>query len=175
MHRTRIHLTSLFLVGILAALTSHTPATFANPDFNILEKLVEIKVEPQNNSRHNIHVDVDDDGTILRVIRSSSSSQQVINAADLIKGPVTLANVDGRDVLQISCLNCSLTTGGTLRLNYMYDGILKTYRTKTYQLRASDFAWELYEGATKVHNLTVESRKFLGKVIGIKDVRANRY
>ncbi len=140
------------------------------------EKLIEIKVEPLNNEIQNVHLDLSDVGSIINFVRQGSNGVQVIPGSDLQKGEVVVARASDHDALLLSCVGCSMQDGGILKLKYLDNGVFNSYKTVQYRLVHAPLAWELYTmDDIQIRNLTVLSRTFAGKVVGIKEIKVNAY
>lgn len=149
---------------------------------NILEKqhLVKIISEPQNNLIHNIILEVDDNGRLINLVRETEdkSDRQVVNMLELIKKPAVLARASDRDILLLSCFNCTPESGGNLKLDYLYNGITKKYRDLKMKLQFSKASsWELYTENKKNHikSLRLVPRKIFGQLVGIKRITINSF
>ena len=145
-------------------------------------ELVKIISEPQDGLIHKLTIQTDDNGKIINLVRETENStdKQVVRMEDLIRNPVVLARASDRDILILSCSECSTRGGGELVLEYLYNGITMKYRDLEMNLdpsRTNDggTSWRLFteNKKTRIETLRLIPRKIFGKLVGIKRILIN--
>ena len=138
--------------------------------------LVEILSEPQENMIHSIFLDLDSEGNLVNLVRKSASGDYLLPFQDLIDGEVVLAQAGGHDAVILSCPECTVEEGGELEFRYLYNGANGTYRQSSFDLAPTSDAWAFYTSDDEqVKNLTLKSRKILGRLVGIDRILVNSW
>lgn len=84
-----------------------------------------------------------------------------------IQKQAVLVNVDGRDIVKLHTLSdFDGFRGGTLELNYLYNGISKTYLSYTMTLERAG-SWRLQKRNVPFNFIQFEKRTSLGITIGV--------
>ena len=133
--------------------------------------ILEIISEPEGNKKHFLTLALDKEGDILKVSRKSKGSVQTFSINDLNEGGVVLYRTEGRDVFKLSSNSMDRIMGGDVILTYLVDGISNRYKDLEINLKRSPDNWFLEaSNGQKVRKLILKSKKFFGKVIGIKKI-----
>ena len=136
--------------------------------------LADVISEPENNKVHQFLVEVDENFDILGLVRKTDESVQRINLEEIVQG-IVLLEKDGFDVITLTCSGCDSVHGGEITLKYLYDGLAKKYREFKMELLRDRDNWALFtvSNKEKINSLKLVSRKFLGRLIGIKKILVN--
>jgi hypothetical protein len=147
---------------------------FSSIAFSTELHLADVISEPENNRIHKFSVEVDDNFDILGLVRRADEFIQKINLGEIIEGTVLLEK-DGFNVITLTCSGCDSVHGGEISLKYLYDGLGKKYREFSMELLRDGDNWSLFtkSGAEKINSLKLVSRKFLGRLVGIKKILVN--
>ncbi len=133
--------------------------------------ILEIISEPEGNKKHFLTLSLDEEGDILKIARKSKESIQTFSINDLNESGVVLYRTEGRDVFKLSSNSMDRVMGGDVLLTYLIDGISNRYRDLEIFLKRNGDRWFLETGKGKnVKKLILKSKKFFGKVIGIKEI-----
>ena len=148
-----------------------------NPPADLYEMQLLLKVvsEPEDGRVHDLLVSTDATGNLLSITRRSERDSQEILKEALFRRENVLAQASGRDAVFISCIGCSEQTGGRLLVKYLYDGMWNTYHTLEGKLvRTAEDRWNIQTTTgTVMQRLTLKSRTFWGKLIGIDRIEIN--
>ena len=147
---------------------------FSSITFSMELHLADVISEPEDNRVHEFLVEVDDNFDILGLVRKTDESIQRITLEEIIQGMVLLEK-DGFDVITLTCSGCDSVHGGEITLKYLYDGLAKKYRDFYMELLRDGDDWGLFaeKGEIKINTLKLVSRKFFGRLIGIKKILVN--
>ena len=131
--------------------------------------------EPENGLIHELLVAVDENGSLLSLVRKTNGDQQIISQEDLFRKETPLARASGRDAIFVRCKNGDRVQGSTIIIKYLYDGIWGTYRELEGELRKNASGkWQLQTKAqVPVHLLTLRSRTLFGRLSGIDRIDIN--
>ena len=133
--------------------------------------VLEIISEPEGNKKHFLTLALDEEGDILKVSRKSKGSIQNFSVNDLNEGGVVLYRAEGRDVFKLSSNSMDRVMGGDVLLTYLVDGISNRYKDLEIYLKRNRDNWYLEKNnGQRVKKLILKSKKFFGKVIGIKEI-----
>ena len=133
--------------------------------------ILEIISEPEGNKKHFLSLVLDEEGDIVKVRRKSNESTQSFSVDNLNEGGVVLYRTEGRDVFKLSSRSMDRVGGGDVLLTYLADGISNRYEDLEVYLKRKGDQWFLEtEKGKRVRKLILKSKKFFGKVIGIKKV-----
>jgi hypothetical protein len=133
--------------------------------------LLEIISEPEGNKKHLLTLGLDDQGDILKIMRKSQASVQSFSINELNEGGVVLYRTEGRDVFKLSSRSLDSVIGGDVLLTYLTDGITNRFEDLELYLKRNGDEWFVEsESGNRVSQLILKSRKFFGKIIGIKKV-----
>ncbi|MBF0298257.1 MAG: hypothetical protein HQK51_06030 [Oligoflexia bacterium] len=138
-------------------------------------QLLTIKTDEDNNKLYNINLEIDNDSNIIRGQFEDEiyTIEQLINK---LKRGIVLQKSEGIDVMVLSSHDMSAESGGSMELKYLMNGILRTYDKFKMQLRRDGHQWALYTEQDKIINtLFIETNKFLGIDIGIKNILVNNF
>lgn len=133
-------------------------------------KLFEIISEPEGNKKHVLTFTVDEEGDILKASRKSKGSVHNFSVDDLNEGGVILYHTEGRDVIKLSSNSFDRVHGGDVLMTYLTDGITNVYNKFPIVIKRTGDLWVAQKGGKKIRQLILKSRKFFGKVIGIREV-----
>ena len=137
--------------------------------------LVSILSKPENNLIHELILQLNPQGEIVTITRTSNESTDVFFKDELKEG-VVLASAQARDAVTLGCIDCSDETAAKLRLGYLYNGITAKFRYLNIVLKKVDDEYELFtEKGLKIDSLTLFERKFLGQTIGISRIGINKW
>lgn len=145
---------------------------FSSIAFSAELHLADVISEPEDNRIHKFLVEVDDNFDILGLVRKTDESIQKINLEEIIQG-IVLLEKDDFNVITLTCSGCDSVHGGEITLKYLYDGLGKKYREFRMELLRDRDSWALFSGEVKINSLKLVSRKFLGRLIGIKKILVN--
>ena len=133
--------------------------------------ILEIISEPEGNKKHFLTLALDEEGDILKVSRKSKGSIQTFSVNDLNEGGVVLYRTEGRDVFKLSSNSMDRVMGGDVLLTYLVDGISNRYKDLEIYLKRNRNKWFLEtSNGQRIRKLILKSKKFFGKVIGIKEI-----
>ena len=133
--------------------------------------LLEIISEPEGNKVHLLTLGLDSEGDIVKINRKSQASVQSFSVNDLNESGVVLYRTEGRDVFKLSSRSLDRTMGGDVLLTYLTDGITNRYLDLELNLRRDGDTWYLEdERGNRIRKAVLKSRKFFGKIIGIKEI-----
>jgi hypothetical protein len=102
--------------------------------------------------------------------------EKTFTPSDVFAGQAVMSEVDGRKVviLKASRSSLSLTNGGTVALDYLYNGITGERKTQSYALKKSSGKWALYSGSTQIKKMHfVVNKKAIIGTVGIKEIKLN--
>lgn len=145
----------------------------------LVQNLVRIISEPQDGLIHFLNLEVSEEGHILKLIRETENSdyRQEVKMEDLIKQPAVLARAADRDILILKCLSCNASTGGSVQLDYLYNGMTMSYRNLKMKLLKEENSkeWKLYPARKghSIHSLRLIPRTVFGQLVGIKEILIN--
>jgi len=145
---------------------------FSFQAFSIELPLAEVISEPENNRVHNFLAEVDENFDVLGMVRKADETTQKLALEEIVEG-VVLIKKEGFDVITLSCSNCDSVHGGDINLKYLYSGLSKQYRDFKMELVRDGDNWALFSGKEKISYLKLVSRKFMGRLIGIKTILVN--
>lgn len=145
------------------------------------QSLTKIISDPEGGKIHNLFLELNQNSHIINLIREleDQSNKQVIKMTDLMENPVVLAQASGKDILILSCTNCSPDSGGNIKLKYLYNGMTMSYRDLNMKLLFSQETkrWQLFTGGnesqTIIQSLRLVPRVIFGQLIGIKRILVN--
>ncbi len=164
-----------FFLSVIAFCGLFSNTVFAN-QVMVNTDLVEILSEPQDDLIHTVSLNLDENGDIVEVIRTSEEDELVIPSEDLIEGEVVLARSQDRDAVFLSCPGCTADLGGELVVRYISNGIFNTYDELHMNLVRTGNDWTLFSvDGEEVINLRLVSRTIFGQVIGIREIQINSY
>ena len=139
-----------------------------------LSNLATIVSEPEGGKLHVLQLQSTSQNTIKALIRKSRDDRQIITGNDLINKSNVLARTQGIDALVLHCEGCNLQEGGKFVLQYVYNGVRKSYRSFAARLKRTNDKWHLETlNGTRIHKLRLVSRKIFGRVVGIKRIVVN--
>ncbi len=158
---------SKYFVLFITFTSLFTSVCLSAREVNILE----IISEPEGNKKHFLTLALDKEGDILKVSRKSKGSIQTFSINDLNEGGVVLYRAEGLDVFKLSSNTMDRIMGGDVLLTYLVDGISKRYKDLEIYLKrnSDDWSFETRDGK-RVKKLVLKSKKFFGKIIGIKKI-----
>ncbi|MFK7873412.1 MAG: hypothetical protein AB8C84_09670 [Oligoflexales bacterium] len=167
-------LLSLLSQGLYAQISFHKKSTVVAA--TELASAIDIVSEPEDGLVHLFELFVDENYHVEGFIRTSSESRQEVALEDLNDRDVILADVEGKAALKLRCESCTPEQGGVAVLTYLYNGLVMSYREFSIELtRVNDRKWLLKDEDGKViESLYLVSRKFMGHLIGIKEVLVNQ-
>ncbi len=90
-------------------------------------------------------------------------------AERVMKEGAVLVERDGRQVVRLEVENFSLSTGGTLKLNYLFSGVTGARHVKRLAVKLQD-QFRLFEGDKQINRLFLEAN--YSRVFGIVGVRS---
>ena len=151
------------------------PAFSTEPFFIEEESFVEILSKPENDRFYDLSLQLDETGDIVAFVFRSEGLEKVISTEELENGEILLAEVQGREALFVSCLNCDWQEGGELSVRYLYSGLDDSYRTFQMGFEKDEDLWIPFVGEEDVFNLTLSSNTIFGRVIGVKEILVNDY
>lgn len=158
---------SKYFVLFMTLTSLFTSVGLSASEVNVLE----IISEPEGNKKHFLTLSLDDEGDILKVSRKSKGSIQTFSINDLNEGGVVLYRTEGRDVFKLSSNSMDRVMGGDVLLTYLVDGISNRYKDLEIYLKRNRNKWFLEtSNGQRVRKLILKSKKFFGKVIGIKEI-----
>ena len=165
--------TCLGLMCGLMWLTSPTSPVHKDMERN---HVLEMKSEPENNKLHQIFALFSEAGDIEAIARIDESSSNTLDFRELMDGDVVIAVSGGKDAVILSCTECNKADGGPLIFRYLHNGLSDEYRNIDLSLTRIDDKWKVFDSAgTEVQNLTLRSKKILGRVVGIEKIIINGY
>lgn len=173
--------TSGAMLYTATSLALPVPAAYESEDededfyFSETQPLLQVVSDPENGRIHNLLVGVDDNNNLLALIRRSSSDEQTISHEDLFHKDTPLARASGHDAIFVGCKSGSREVGCRISIRYLYDGIWGTYREMQGNLtRNASGRWEIQTlSGVPVRRLTLRSRTFMGKLIGVDRIDVN--
>lgn len=135
--------------------------------------LVTLKSEPEGGLEHKLALVLDARNRIERLVRRTGSEADSFTFEQVRTG-ANLAWAGGRAVIRLTCPACDPAQGGRVRLSYLHNGITNGY--ELFELdcrRGPDGALALYPvgGREPVRRMRMTSRRFLGILIGIGEMR----
>ena len=149
-----------------------------NTKYSVIQNLVHIISDPQDGLIHFLNLELNEDGSIINFIRQTedNNDKQIVSMLDLIKKPAVLARAADRDILIIKCNACSAENGGSLQLDYLYNGMTMSYKHLKLDL-IKDGEWKLFSQKNshdKIISLRLVPRVVFGQLVGIKEILVNR-
>jgi len=115
-----------------------------------------------------------------RETEGEGGGRQVVTMKDLMKKPAVLARTADRDILILSCMNCSAERGGTFKLKYLYNGMTMKYKSieLAFSVASNSRRWQLHAKNHKKKFVVVEwlrlvPRMIFGQLVGIKKILVN--
>jgi hypothetical protein len=149
-----------------------------NTKYSVIQNLVHIISDPQDGLIHFLNLELNEDGSIINFIRQTedNNDKQIVSMADLIKKPAVLARAADRDILILKCNACNAESGGSLQLDYLYNGMTMSYKHLKLDL-IKDGEWKLFSPKNshdKIISLRLVPRVVFGQLVGIKEILVNR-
>ena len=132
--------------------------------------IIEIKSEPENNKLHHIVIFLNHDKTINSMIRDSGHKLVYIDINRLKKKEkLVLSEFNNRNILYLHSNNFNYMVGGSLIFKYLYNGAIKQYKEKYFELKSKNDIWNVYdlEENHLITNMRLKSKKIGKKLIGI--------
>ena len=191
----RLCLSSFILLGSSSAFSGNPFAqAFELGEFNFVEThqmkdenqqlnkqlVTTIISEPQGGLIHTLSAETEETGNLVHLVRETekSDNKHIITMEELMDHPVVLAHASEKDILILSCEDCSVEEGGSANLSYLYNGMTMAYRNLKMNLEKDEASkhWTLF---TEGKEITIESlrlipRKVFGQVVGIKRIVINQ-
>ena len=143
--------------------------------FSETQSLLQVVSDPENGRIHTLFIKVDENNNLLALVRRSSEDEQTISHEDLFHKDTLLARADGHDAIFLGCKNGTREVGCRISMKYLYDGVWGTYREMQGELRRNlSGRWEIRTLAgVLVQRLTLRSRTFMGRLIGVDRIDVN--
>ena len=130
--------------------------------------------EPEGGIVHEFLLELDENDHIVNILRKNGGDLQRISIIDVINKEVVLAETSGRKALLISCKNCTVNQGGEINLKYLNNGISMTYKNFKMNIVYRDNNWFLTTlDNQRIDSLRLVSRKIVGRIIGIAEIKVN--
>jgi hypothetical protein len=115
---------------------------------------------------------IDRDQKISKILANYPDASAI--PIEQIKDGITLMKFADYEVIKLYGDKFSAQTGGSLRLNYLYNGITGSRSDFSFELdRSSDGKWTLYsnQGRRKaITKMYLESNRVAGKIVGVAKV-----
>jgi hypothetical protein len=95
-------------------------------------------------------------------------------AEQVIKDGAVIVERDGHQVVRLEVENFSVKTGGTVILNFLYNGATRSRSTKKLNLKLIEGKFVLLDGTKKINRLFLVPHyvRLLG-VVGVKEIRTS--
>ncbi len=128
-------------------------------------------------------VETDSNNTLMAMRKDIYSAggkfldEKTFTPNDVFGGQAVMSEVDGRKVviLKANRSSLSLSNGGSVTLDYLYNGITGERRTQSYALKKTNDKWALYTGSTQIKKMHfVVNKKTLIGTVGIKEIQINK-
>lgn len=101
-------------------------------------------------------------------------SRKSYSLEDIEDGYV-MEHQQGRDIIILNSRNFDSYVGGRLSLNYLFNGLKNKWRSKTLTLNFMSGKWRLHTSSVDVvKKMHVEVRRWVGKVVGVKDIHLKK-
>jgi len=153
--------------------------------FNVLSaETVVATITNENDSEIvKLVVETDSSNTLMAMrkdIYSASGKlidEKTFTPNDVFTGQAVMSEVDGRKVviLKANRSTLSLSNGGTVALDYLYNGITGERKNQSYSLKKASGKWTLFSGTTQIKKMHfVVNKKALIGTVGIKEIQINR-
>jgi hypothetical protein len=132
-----------------------------------VQKIVTVTSNARPGIVYELGAILESDGDISGLLYSGSYlGDRCFTLKDIQKQAV-LVNVDGRDIVKLHALSdFDGFRGGTLELNYLYNGISKTYLSYTMTLERAG-VWRLQKQNVPFNFIRFQKRTSLGITIGV--------
>ncbi len=136
--------------------------------------LADVISGPENNLVHKFFLKLDENNDVLSLIIKTDDETQEIGLEKIVEG-IVLYHQDGFDVITLECPTCDSVHGGEINFKYLYSALSKKYRDFKIDLVRDGESWILQKSQDKVkiNALKLVARKFLGRIIGIKNILVN--
>lgn len=136
--------------------------------------LVKIISEPEAGLVHSLSALTNENGVLQGISRKSINNEQLISADDLLHKEVVVASASGRDALLVSCQDCNVSSGGTIKIRYLYNGITMSYESITLKMVYANSLWMLQtHDLQQVKTLRLVANEIFGQIIGIESILIN--
>jgi hypothetical protein len=155
-------------------------------NYSLIQNLVHIISDPQDGLIHFLNLELNEDGSIINLIRQieDSNDKQIVSMVDLMKKPAVLARAADRDILILKCNACNAENGGSIQLDYLYNGMTMSYKHLKLDL-VKDGEWKLFprnnshdksqqNNHEKIISLRLVPRVVFGQLVGIKEILVNK-
>lgn len=117
-----------------------------------------------NNDAKNLHVTEYQNGKVF--------GQSVFSGSKVNNGVLLLA-IKSHKVLKLISPNFTSYQGGSVTLDFLYNGMSGTRGSTDFDLVRNGQAWELYKNKRKVSKIKIIKNTKLGKDLGIKRINVN--
>jgi hypothetical protein len=135
--------------------------------------LVSLRSDPEGGIVHTLSLAYDVHGRVECLVRRTGPDSEVFSLAQVRAG-ATLASAGGRRAIRLVCPDCDAQQGGRVRISYLHNGIINRFHALELECRRGpDGLLALYPvgGGDPIRRLHMTSRKFLGILIGIDEIR----
>ena len=161
-----LHIYIYIIMIILETSYNYSRNINTNYGYNIID----IKSEPEDNKLHYIVIFLNHDKTINSMIRDSGHKLVYIDINRLKnKEKLLLSEFNNRNILYLYSNNFNYMVGGSLIFKYLYNGAIKQYKEKFFELKSRNGTWNIYDldENNLIKNMRLKSKKIGSKLIGV--------
>ncbi len=106
---------------------------------------------------------------------SGEVENRLTYALEDMEGGFVMEHQEGRDIIILSSYNFDSFVGGELKIAYLFNGLKGKWRSKKIFLRYMSGKWRLQTDDIEiVTKMKIIVRKWVGKVVGIKDIELSK-
>lgn len=142
------------------------------------EKLMATITSDVDQNTGRFYLDISEDGTtaigvhvVLTGPRGETVQDDYHTAERVIAEGATIIEQQGREAVRLEVEKFSVTKGGGVNMNYLYNGITGTRRiTNLYLVRANNKFVLTDSSGKEINRLMVYGHRILGAVVGIRAV-----
>lgn len=111
----------------------------------------------------------DGSASALKMTTNDGSAAKTFSPS-VVKTGIVLKKVDQYDVVVIKSDDFEVDRGGHLNMEFLSNGITGSTSDKDLDIEFDGATWKLYYRGEAVSRFHFKGKKFLGKLVGIKDV-----
>ncbi len=106
---------------------------------------------------------------------SGEIEQRKSYSLDDIRSGYVMEHQQGRDIIILSSRDFDSYVGGDLKIAYLFNGLKGKWRSKLVKLRFMSGKWRLQTtNVDIIKKMKIKVRKWVGKVVGVKDIEFSK-